>query len=77
MNAPLALDTTHSLTQCSAPFITCHSSSVFLTCTSHHSKLVGDDISWDIDLVMREVIARVKDEFDFEAEVSRHAKVNI
>ena len=32
------------------------------------AKLVGDDISWDVDLVMREVIARVKDEFDFEAE---------
>ena len=33
INAPVALDTTHSFTQCSAPFITCHSSSVFLTST--------------------------------------------
>ena len=33
INAAVALDLTHSFTQSSAPFITCHSSSVFLTST--------------------------------------------
>ena len=40
INAAVTLDSTHSFTQCSSPFITCHSSSVLLTSTSHHPKLL-------------------------------------
>jgi predicted unusual protein kinase regulating ubiquinone biosynthesis (AarF/ABC1/UbiB family) len=34
------------------------------------AKLVGKDISWDVDMVMTEVMSRVKGEFDFEGEAA-------
>mmetsp|Transcript_50792 Transcript_50792/g.102070 ORF Transcript_50792/g.102070 Transcript_50792/m.102070 type:complete len:394 (+) Transcript_50792:210-1391(+) len=40
------------------------------------AKLIGGDISWDVDMVMTEVMARVKEEFDFEAEARTQDSVH-
>lgn len=34
------------------------------------ANLVGRDISWDVDMVMTEVMSRVKSEFDFHGEAA-------
>ena len=34
------------------------------------AKLVGRDVSWDVDMVMTEVMSRVEGEFDFQGEAA-------